>query len=60
MTGKTIDNVETANINKTAVEDKRMRIKFKDFHSKQYLDNLRKTTYKDKKVVFVLPNGKEY
>lgn len=60
MTSKTIDNVETANINKNAVEDERTRIKIKNFHSKQYLDNLRKTTYKGKKVVFVLPNGKEY
>jgi len=36
------------------------KIKVKDIHTKHYLDNLKKTTYKDKKVVFILPNGKEY
>ena len=36
------------------------KIKIKDIHTKKYLDNLKKTTYKDKKVVFILPNGKEY
>lgn len=36
------------------------KIKIKDIHTKNYLEHLKKTTYKDKKVVFILPNGKEY
>lgn len=35
-------------------------IKINEPHTKKYLDKLRETTYKDKKVVFILPNGKEY
>lgn len=57
---KVIENVETASVNKINVENERAKIVIKEFHSKKYLDNLRKTTYKDKKVVFVLPDGKEY
>lgn len=36
------------------------KVTLTEFHSKEYLDKLRKTTYKDKEVVFILPNGKEY
>lgn len=36
------------------------RIELKNWHSKDYLIKLSKTTYKDKKVVFILPNGKEF
>lgn len=57
---KVIENVETASVNKINVENERTKIVIKEFHSKKYLDNLRKTTYKDKKVVFILPDGKEY
>lgn len=35
------------------------KIKLTEFHSKAYLDRLKETTYKDKKVVFILPNNKE-
>lgn len=57
---KVIENVETASVNKINAENERTKIVIKEFHSKKYLDNLRKTTYKNKKVVFVLPDGKEY
>lgn len=33
-------------------------IKIDGIHTKKYLDNL-KTTYKDEKVVFILPDGRE-
>lgn len=36
------------------------KIKIKDIHTKKYLDNLKKTTFKNKKVIFILPSGKEY
>nr|DAL10366.1 MAG TPA_asm: hypothetical protein [Caudoviricetes sp.] len=36
------------------------KIKLIEFHTKKYLENLKETTYKNKKVVFILPNGKEY
>lgn len=36
------------------------KIKINESHTIEYLDNLKKTTYKDKKIVFVLPSGKEY
>lgn len=36
------------------------KIEVKENHTKLYLDNLKRTTYKNKKVVFILPNGKEY
>lgn len=36
------------------------KIKIKEIHSKEYLDKLKRTTYKDEKVVFILPSGKEY
>lgn len=34
-------------------------IKLNDFHSIKYLEKLRQTTYKNEKVVFILPNGRE-
>ena len=36
------------------------KIKIYDNHTYKYLDKLRETTYKGEKVVFILPNGKEY
>ena len=35
------------------------KIKINEIHSKEYLDKLKKTTYKDEEVVFILPSGKE-
>ena len=43
-----------------AITNQDLKIKLTEYHSKKYLENLKKTTYKDKKVVFILPNGKEY
>ncbi len=37
-----------------------MKIKLEENHSKKYLEMLKGTTYKNKKVVFILPNGREY
>ena len=37
-----------------------MRIKLNEYHSKDYLELLKRTTYKDEKVVFILPSGREY
>lgn len=37
---------------------KPMIIKIDGIHTKKYLDNL-KATYKDEKVVFILPDGRE-
>ena len=36
------------------------KIKIDKIHTKKYLDNLKETAYKNKKVVFILPSGKEY
>jgi hypothetical protein len=36
------------------------KIKLEQNHSIKYLEMLKETTYKDKKVVFILPNGREY
>lgn len=36
------------------------KVELKEFHSRKYLENLKATKYKNKKVVFILPNGKEY
>lgn len=36
------------------------KIKINEIHTKKYLDNLKKITYKDKEVVFILPSGREY
>lgn len=37
-----------------------IQIKINEYHTKKYLEKLKETTYKNKKVVFILPNGKEY
>ena len=37
-----------------------MRIQLNEHHSIEYLELLKLTTYKGKKVVFILPNGREY
>lgn len=60
------DNLDKAIINElheeasNVIESNVIKIKLAEFHSVAYLDKLRKTTYKDKEVVFILPNGKEY
>ncbi len=36
------------------------KIKMNEIHSKKYIDNLKETTYKGEKVVFILPSGREY
>lgn len=53
--------VETAAINNIDVENSNIvRVELKEFHSKIYLDKIKNTKYKNKKVIFILPNGKEY
>lgn len=59
--------VETAamdDVKKKAVIDieksNEIKIELKEFHSKMYLEKLKETKYKNKKVIFILPNGKEY
>ena len=37
-----------------------IRVELKEFHSKIYLNKLKEKKYKDKNVIFILPNGKEY
>ncbi len=46
--------------NKETKKEEEIRVELKEFHSKEYLEKKKKTAYKDKKVVFILPNGKEY
>lgn len=36
------------------------KVKLDGVHSKKYIKMLKETTYKDKEVVFILHNGKEY
>lgn len=59
--------VETAamnNVKEKAVIDieksSEIKIELKEFHSKMYLEKLKETKYKNKQVIFILPNGKEY
>lgn len=54
---KVVEAIQPNNKKETIFAEK---IIVKELHSKKYLDNLRETTYKNKKVVFILPNGKEY
>lgn len=42
------------------IENKIIKVTLTEYHTKEYLRNLKRTTYKNKKVVFILPNGKEY
>lgn len=51
-------NTEKANIK--IVNENILKVKLKDFHSVAYLEREKKTTFKGKEVVFILPNGKEY
>lgn len=45
---------------KYVVENGIKKVKLNEFHSTEYIKKLKETTYKDdKKVVFILPNGKE-
>ena len=58
----TKNNIETATVTKmmeVANNKEIIKVTLKEWHSKLYLDNLKKTTYKDKEVVFILPDGKE-
>lgn len=55
---KKVDN-EKASL-KYVVENGIKKVTLDEFHSKEYIKRLKETTYKDdKKVVFILPNGKE-
>lgn len=36
------------------------KIQLMEHHSIKYLEMLKGTTYKNEKVVFILPNGREY
>ena len=53
------DKIETA-VEKIKIDNDTIRVEMKEYHSVAYLDKLKQTTYKDQKVVFILPNGKEY
>ena len=50
---------ETAKV-ETIQETEIQKIQLNELHTIKYLEMLRKTTYKGKKVVFILPNGREY
>ena len=50
---------ETAKV-ETIHETEIQKIQLNELHTIKYLEMLRKTTYKGKKVVFILPNGREY
>ena len=54
-------NIETAdlknNLEKETIEN---QVILKEWHSVKYLKLLKETTYKGKKVVFILPDGKEF
>ncbi len=67
MTVNKEQTVETAMINdikETATIDieksNEIKVELKEFHSKIYLNKLKEKKYKDKNVIFILPNGKEY
>lgn len=67
MTVNKEQTVEIAMINdikETAAVDieksNEIKIELKEFHSKIYLNKLKEKKYKDKNVIFILPNGKEY
>ena len=49
-------NLEQKQEQKKKVE----KVVLKEWHSTEYIKKLKETTYKNKKVVFILPNGKEY
>lgn len=36
------------------------KIKIDGIHTSKYLERLKETTYKNEKVVFILPSGREY
>lgn len=55
---KISNDIENSKI--SIVNENIIKIKLKDFHSVAYLEREKETTYKDKEVVFILPNGKEY
>ena len=49
--------METAMMEKKQIIQK---IKLNENHTVKYLEKLKETTYKNEKVVFILPNGREY
>ena len=49
-------NLEQKQEQKKKVE----KVVLKEWHSTEYIKKLKETTYKNKEVVFILPNGKEY
>ncbi len=67
MTVNKEQTVETAMINDiketTTIDIEKsneIKVELKEFHSKTYLNKLKEKKYKDKNVIFILPNGKEY
>ena len=67
MTVNKEQTVETAMINDiketTTIDIEKsneIKVELKEFHSKIYLNKLKEKKYKDKNVIFILPNGKEY
>ena len=52
--------METAAVKNQKETSTLTKIKLEEYHSVKYLEMLKETTYKDKKVVFILPNGREY
>lgn len=49
-------NLEQKQEQKKKVE----KVVLKEWHSTEYIKKIKETTYKNKEVVFILPNGKEY
>ena len=49
-------NLEQQQEQKKKVE----KVVLKEWHSNEYIKKIKETTYKNKEVVFILPNGKEY
>lgn len=49
--------LETAKLSLDKENEKIIKVNLKDFHSHGYLKKLKETTYKGKKVVFILPDG---
>ena len=52
--------METAMMETSKEKATLKKIKLNEIHSKKYIEKLKETTYKDEKVVFILPSGREY
>lgn len=48
--------LETAKLKADNENEKLIEINLKEFHSFEYLKKMKETTYKGKKVVFILPD----